>query len=104
MDFELTEEHRMLKDLVARFVRDELMPLEAGVLEREAAGQGLVWPTKNADASTRSPRAGPLGPGRAGGRRRRRPAARWPWSASTRSWAGPSRPTPCRRTRRTCAC
>ena len=41
MDFELSEEHRMLKDLVARFVRDELMPLEAGVLSREAAGQGL---------------------------------------------------------------
>jgi acyl-CoA dehydrogenase len=41
MDFELSEEHRMLKDLVARFVRDELMPLEAGVLAREASGQGL---------------------------------------------------------------
>ncbi|HEY0106892.1 MAG TPA: acyl-CoA dehydrogenase family protein [Rhizomicrobium sp.] len=41
MDFELSEEHRMLKDLVHRFVADELMPLEAGVLAREAAGQGL---------------------------------------------------------------
>jgi acyl-CoA dehydrogenase len=41
MDFELAEEHRMLKDLVARFVRDELMPLEAGVLAREADGKGL---------------------------------------------------------------
>jgi acyl-CoA dehydrogenase len=41
MDFELSEEHRMLKDLVHRFVEDELMPLEAGVLEREAKGQGL---------------------------------------------------------------
>ena len=41
MDFELSEEHRMLKDLVARFVKDELLPLEAGVLEREASGQGL---------------------------------------------------------------
>jgi acyl-CoA dehydrogenase len=40
MDFELSEEHRMLKDLVARFVKDELMPLEGKVLEREAAGQG----------------------------------------------------------------
>ena len=40
MDFELSEEHRMLKDLVARFVRDELMPLEAGVMAREAEGQG----------------------------------------------------------------
>ncbi len=41
MDFELSEEHRMLKDLVHRFVADELMPLEAGVLDREAKGQGL---------------------------------------------------------------
>ena len=41
MNFELLEEHRMLKDLVARFVKDELMPLEAGVLAREAEGKGL---------------------------------------------------------------
>ncbi|MFN3584206.1 acyl-CoA dehydrogenase family protein [Phenylobacterium sp.] len=41
MDFELAEEHRMLKDLVARFVRDELMPLEEGVMAREAEGKGL---------------------------------------------------------------
>jgi acyl-CoA dehydrogenase len=41
MDFELAEEHRMLKDLVRHFVDDELMPLEAGVLAREADGKGL---------------------------------------------------------------
>ncbi len=41
MDFELAEEHRMLADLAGRFVADELMPLEAAVLAREAAGQGL---------------------------------------------------------------
>jgi acyl-CoA dehydrogenase len=41
MEFELSEEHRMLKELVHRFVNDELMSLEAGVLAREAAGQGL---------------------------------------------------------------
>jgi len=41
MDFDLSEEHRMLKDLVARFVKDELIPLEAGVLLREAEGKGL---------------------------------------------------------------
>lgn len=40
MDFELAEEHRMLADLVQRFVRDELLPLEGAVLAREAAGQG----------------------------------------------------------------
>ena len=41
MDFELAEEHRMLKDLVQKFVRDELMPLEAGVMASEAEGRGL---------------------------------------------------------------
>jgi alkylation response protein AidB-like acyl-CoA dehydrogenase len=40
VDFELIEEHRMLRDLVQRFVREELLPLEAGVMAREAAGQG----------------------------------------------------------------
>lgn len=38
MNFELDEDHRMLRDLVRRFVDDHLNPLEAGVLEREAAG------------------------------------------------------------------
>ena len=41
MDFALTDEHRMLKDLVARFVREELIPLEKAVLEREADGKGV---------------------------------------------------------------
>ncbi len=39
MNFELAEEHRMLADLVQRFVRDHLMPLESAVLAREAAGE-----------------------------------------------------------------
>lgn len=42
MDFALTDEHRMLKDLVARFVREELMPLEFVVLAREATGRGVM--------------------------------------------------------------
>lgn len=41
MDFQLQEEHQMLKDLVSRFVDDELMPLEARVLERDANGEGV---------------------------------------------------------------
>ena len=46
----------MLKDLVARFVDDELMPLEAGVLAREAEGQGLgIGPRPSTRGSTRSP-------------------------------------------------
>jgi acyl-CoA dehydrogenase len=40
MSFELSEEHRMLRDLVKKFVDDELMPMEKTILEREAAGQG----------------------------------------------------------------
>jgi acyl-CoA dehydrogenase len=40
VDFELTEEQRMLEDLVSKFVRDELMPLENTVLAREASGGG----------------------------------------------------------------
>lgn len=39
MDFELPDEHRMLRDTVERFVDRELMPLEPAVLAREAAGQ-----------------------------------------------------------------
>lgn len=38
MNFELNEDFRMLRDLVQRFVRDELMPLEAAVLVRELDG------------------------------------------------------------------
>ena len=44
MHFELAEEHRMLKDLVQKFVRDEQMPLEADVMAREAEGKGLYLP------------------------------------------------------------
>jgi len=40
MHFELDEDHRMLRDLVQRFVADHLMPLEQGVLARDAAGEG----------------------------------------------------------------
>ncbi|HWZ42801.1 MAG TPA: acyl-CoA dehydrogenase family protein [Candidatus Saccharimonadales bacterium] len=42
MHFALIEEHQMLKDLVARFVREQLLPLEPLVLEREAGGQGAM--------------------------------------------------------------
>ncbi len=42
MNFALSEEHRMLQDLVRRFVDDELIPLEKSVLEREASGGGTI--------------------------------------------------------------
>jgi alkylation response protein AidB-like acyl-CoA dehydrogenase len=45
MNFELEEEYRMLADLVQKFVAQELMPLEAAVLEREAlTGDGDLTP------------------------------------------------------------
>lgn len=40
MNFELAEEHRMLADLVRRFVDDHLVPLEGKVLAREVSGEG----------------------------------------------------------------
>lgn len=40
MHFGLDEEHKLLQDLVARFVRENLIPLERQVLERDASGQG----------------------------------------------------------------
>jgi acyl-CoA dehydrogenase len=39
MEFALDDDHRMLKELVEKFVANELIPLEAGVLARDAAGQ-----------------------------------------------------------------
>lgn len=42
MDFQLAEEHQMLKDLVAKFVRDQLIPLEPAVLARDAAGESIA--------------------------------------------------------------
>lgn len=38
MNFELDAEHQTLKDLVSAFVREDLVPLEAALLQREAAG------------------------------------------------------------------
>ncbi|MBI1361101.1 MAG: acyl-CoA dehydrogenase [Alphaproteobacteria bacterium] len=40
MKFDLEEDHKLLQDLVARFVRDALMPLEQKVLARDAEGKG----------------------------------------------------------------
>lgn len=38
---DMPEEHRMLQDLVAKFVDEELMPLEANVIAREIRGEKL---------------------------------------------------------------
>ena len=42
MNFEIPEDHRMIKDLVARFVREELVPLEPVLMRREAEGGGIA--------------------------------------------------------------
>lgn len=39
--FELSEEHQMIRELVTKFVRDFMMPLESAVMEREAAGKEM---------------------------------------------------------------
>lgn len=38
MNFELEQEHQMLKEIVSRFVAEELIPLEPALLAREATG------------------------------------------------------------------
>lgn len=42
MQFELDDDHRMVADLVRRFVDDELIPLENKVLERMIAGEARL--------------------------------------------------------------
>ncbi len=44
MNFELDEEYRMLQELVAKFVDQQLIPLEPLLLGREATGQGGELP------------------------------------------------------------
>lgn len=44
MAYQLSEEHRMIVDVVKRFVKEDLMPLEKIALEREATGLGLNLP------------------------------------------------------------
>lgn len=50
-DIPLVDEHRMLLDLVERFVADELMPLEPAVLAREASGAGRASPPSSSIAT-----------------------------------------------------
>lgn len=55
MDFELAEEFRMLRDLVAGFVDDHLLPLEPAVLARETRGEGLhLTPEERSGLDARS--------------------------------------------------
>lgn len=42
MNFELKEEHHLLQDLVVRFAREELLPLEPHVLARAAGTEGMM--------------------------------------------------------------
>ena len=77
MPFDLVEEHVMLRDLVAKFVDNELMPLEKAVMAREAAGGEIRLTDEEFSAAARQvPGARPLGARRAGGGRRHEPAGR----------------------------
>ena len=56
MNFELDHEHQMLKELVGKFVRDQLMPFEQAVIARENIGQGTYLTpeeTAKVDAASR---------------------------------------------------
>ena len=53
MHFALSDEHRMLKELVARFVRDALLPLEPAVLARQAAGEPVALTQTEAEGCER---------------------------------------------------
>ena len=75
MHFGLDEEHKLLQDLVARFVRENLMPLEQKVLERDASGHGAYLSLEERDRiDCRLARDGVVGAERAGGCRRGGPA------------------------------
>jgi acyl-CoA dehydrogenase len=45
--FELPEEHRMLQDLVAKFIERDVMPLEKATLEREMSGRPSGLPPED---------------------------------------------------------
>jgi len=53
----LNDEHRMIVDVVRRFVKEDLMPLERSVLEREATGLGLTMRPEDEDAVNRKSQA-----------------------------------------------
>lgn len=55
MNFELNDEYRMLQELAARFVREELFPLEPAVLARESVGgQTMLLPEEQQRLDARS--------------------------------------------------
>ena len=56
--YKVSEEHEMLRDLVKKFVRNELMPLEKNILDRFASGQpAAMSPTSARTSETPRPRS-----------------------------------------------
>ena len=118
MEFEIPEEHRMIKDLVARFVREELIPLEPTLLAREAQGGGISLTAQGrAGLGPELRRIAPSIPiyGNLGaiqlvngmGLDEARRAVDQtflsvPWSVSMKRWVAPSFTTTCRPTRPIC--
>ena len=75
--YQVSEEHQMLRDLVKKFVRNELMPLEKNILERFAAGQPAALHRRGERQALQAVQgARPVGARRAGGGGRRQPAGR----------------------------
>jgi len=73
--YKVSEEHEMLRDLVKKFVRNELMPLEKNILDRFAAGQpAALSDEENLNTLQAVQGARPVGARRAGGGGRRQPA------------------------------
>ena len=59
MDFKLSDEHAMVRDLVQKFVDEALMPLEPAILAREAAGEGYrLLPEEEAALDARAQELG----------------------------------------------
>ena len=71
MTIDVAEEHRMIIDLVEKFVDNELMPLERAVMEREASGEPVSLIKEGAPVSEMQG-VRPLGSRCAGTTRRRR--------------------------------
>ena len=57
--FELSEEHRMLQELVAKFIDRDVMPLERAVLAREMSGQKSALTTDEEQTLLGKCREGP---------------------------------------------
>ena len=103
--FELPEEHRMLQDLVAKFVDRDVIPLEKAVLAREMSGQTSGLSDEEEDTLlAKCKELGLWGLDVPEEYRRRQPALPSRWSGSMKNRAAPACRSPSRPTAPTCTC